>query len=165
MRKYTKATFHDWDSRAHAVLEMINYDVCGTFSTTSTARHKYFVKFIGDFSWKCWIFFMWKKDDTFSKFLEFKALVEKEIGKKVKALRSDNGGEYMSNVFKNLCEIEGIQRELTTPRNPQHNGVAERKNHRIVGAAKIILHDQILPLYLWVEVCNTVVYLHNRSPH
>jgi len=33
---------------------------------------------------------MQKKDETLSKFLEFKALVDKEMGMKVKALRSDN---------------------------------------------------------------------------
>eukprot|EP00253_Pinus_taeda_P025926 PITA_25926 len=27
-----------------------------------------------------------------------------------------------------------------------------------------MLHDQGLPLHLWVEACNTFVYLHNRSP-
>ncbi len=46
---------------------------------------------------------MQKKSETYSKFCEFKALVEKESGKKVKALRSDNGGEYVSNEFKKLC--------------------------------------------------------------
>jgi len=43
---------------------------------------------------------MQKKDQTFSKSVEFKALVEKENGKKEKALRSNNGGEYVLNVFK-----------------------------------------------------------------
>ncbi len=43
---------------------------------------------------------MWKKDETFSKLIEFKALVENETNKKVKALKSDNGGEYTSNEFK-----------------------------------------------------------------
>ena len=33
-----------------------------------------------------------KNDQTFTKFCEFKELVEKESGKKVKALHSDNGG-------------------------------------------------------------------------
>ena len=51
---------------------------------------------------------MQKKDQTFSKFCEFKALVKKESGKQVKALRSDNGGEYISNEFKNFCSKEGI---------------------------------------------------------
>ena len=48
---------------------------------------------------------MRKKDETFSKFVEFKALVEKETSKKVKALRSDDGDDYVSNEFlKKLCK-------------------------------------------------------------
>eukprot|EP00253_Pinus_taeda_P016039 PITA_16039 len=76
-----------------------------------------------------------KKDQTFTKFCDFKVLVKKESGKKIKALRSDNGGEYLSQEFKDFCVVEGIKQELTTPRNPQQNGVAERKNNTIVGAA------------------------------
>jgi len=108
---------------------------------------------------------MQKKYETFSKFVEFKALVEEETGKKVKALRSDNGGEYVMNEFKKMCVEEGIQRELTTTYNPQQNGVAERKSHSIVGAMRDMLHDQGLPLYLWAEACNTTIYLQNQSPH
>jgi hypothetical protein len=43
--------------------------------------------------------------------------------------------------------------------------VAERKNRAIVGAAKAMLYDQGLPKFLWVEVSNTTVYIHNMSPH
>ena len=43
---------------------------------------------------------MQKKSETYSKFYEFKALVDKESGKQVKALRSDNGGEFISGKFK-----------------------------------------------------------------
>ena len=56
------------------------------------AKYRYYVIFIDDFSCKCWIFFMQKKDQTFTKFYEFRALVEKDSDKKVKALWSDNGG-------------------------------------------------------------------------
>ena len=51
---------------------------------------------------------MQKKDQTFSKFYEFKELVEKELGKQVKDLRRDNGGEYICNEFKDFCSREGI---------------------------------------------------------
>ena len=102
---------------------------------------------------------MQKKDQTFSIFCLFKALVEKESGKKIMALRSDNGGEYVSQEFKDFCAVEGIKRELMAPHNPQQNGVAERNNRMIVGAARAMLHDQGLPLHLWLEACNTVVYL------
>ena len=49
---------------------------------------------------------MHKKSETFSKFCEFKALVEKDSWKKVKAIWSDNGGEYISGEFKDFCSKE-----------------------------------------------------------
>lgn len=109
--------------------------------------------------------FMQKKDQTFSKFYEFKDLVEKELGKKIKALRSDNSGEYVTQKFKDFCAVKGIKRGLMTPHNPQQNVVAERKNITIVGETRAMLHDKGLPLHLWTEACNTTDYLLNRSPH
>ena len=32
-------------------------------------------------------------------------------------------------------------------------------------AAKEMLHDQDLPMHLWVEAARTVVYVQNRTPH
>jgi hypothetical protein len=64
-----------------------------------------------------------------------------------------------------FCAEQGIRREMTVPYNPQQNGVAERKNRAITGAARSMLHDQRLPFYLWAEACCTAVYLQNRSPH
>ena len=59
----------------------------------------------------------------------------------MKALQSDNGGKYISNEFKDFCSKEEIRRELIAPHNPQQNGVAERNNRMIVGAARAMLHD------------------------
>ena len=64
--------------------------------------------FFYDYSRVFWIFFIQKKSETFSKFYEFKALVEKESGKQVKALWSDTGGEYISGQFKDFCSKEGL---------------------------------------------------------
>ena len=118
MGKYVKSTFHEKENRASVILERIHTDVCEPISVASIEKHRYYVIFVDDFSRKCWIFFMQKKDQTFSKFCEFKALVEKESGNQVKALRSDNGGEYISNEFKDFCSREGIRRELIAPQNP-----------------------------------------------
>ena len=63
---------------------------------------------------------------------EFKDLIENYIEKKIKIFRSDNRGEFTSNEFKELCKDSGIKRELTTPYNPQQNGVAKRKNIMIM---------------------------------
>jgi transposase InsO family protein len=108
---------------------------------------------------------MQKKDQTFSKLCEYKGLVEKESRKQVKALRRDNGGEYISNKFKDFCNKEEIRREFLVPHNPQQNVVARRKNITIVGASRVMLHDQGLPMHLWSEACNTTVYVKNCCPH
>ena len=50
-----------------------------------------------------------KKDQTFTKFCEFKELVEKQLGNKVNAIQSDNSGEYVSNEFNKFCAAEGIK--------------------------------------------------------
>jgi hypothetical protein len=91
--------------------------------------------------------------------------VEKESGKEVKSLGSDNVGEYISKEFKYFCNREGIRRELITPHNSKQNGVVERKNRMIVGVARAMLHDQGLPMHLWVESCNTAVYVKKHFPH
>jgi len=64
------------------ILERIHTDVCGPFSVASIAKHRYYVIFVDDFSRKCCIFFMQKKSETYSKFCEFKALFEKESGRR-----------------------------------------------------------------------------------
>jgi transposase InsO family protein len=74
--------------------------------------------FIDDFSWKSWIFFMKTKGQVFNQFQEFKALVENQTGKKIRVLRTDNGGEYTSKEFMEFCVGEGIRREWTVPYNP-----------------------------------------------
>jgi hypothetical protein len=105
------------------------------------------------------------KDEVLNKFQEFKALVETLSERTIKVLRSDNGGEYTSKEFKNFCKEARIKRELTTPYNPQQNGVAERKNRSIIEEAKEMIHDQGLLMHLWAKASSIVVYVQNRSPH
>ena len=92
-------------------------------------------------------------------------MVENETGRHIHALRSDNGGDFESNGFNEFCSDAGICRQLTVPYNPQHNGVAERKNRNVCDAAKSMLHDQEVSAYLWAEATSTTVYIQNRSPH
>jgi transposase InsO family protein len=66
-----------------------------------------------------------------SKFQEFKAEIENLTNKKIKTLRTYNGGEYTSKEFISFYKLVGIRREMTIPHNPQQNGVAERKNRSI----------------------------------
>ena len=44
------------------------------------------------------------KSNVFSKFKEFKALLENQIEKKIKVLRTDNGGELCGKEFDQFCK-------------------------------------------------------------
>ncbi|XP_059068777.1 uncharacterized protein LOC131859222 [Cryptomeria japonica] len=76
-------------------------------------RHDYYVTFIDDLSKKTWIYFMKNKDEVFSRFKEFKALMENQIERKIKILRFDNGGEYTLNDFKDFYAREGIKKDIS----------------------------------------------------
>jgi transposase InsO family protein len=117
--KYTKTSFPSSDSREIGILDLIHSYVCGPMSSTSLTSSLYYVVFIDDFSRKSCIFFMKTKGQVFSRFQEFKSLVENQTGKKIRVLRSDNGGEYTSKELMEFCAGEGIRRELIVPYNPQ----------------------------------------------
>ena len=79
--------------------------------------------------------------------------------KKIKTLRTDNGGEYTSKEFVAFCKSTGIRRELTIPHNPQQSGVAKRKNRSIEEIVKALMNDQGLSMYLWGEATMTTIYV------
>jgi hypothetical protein len=146
-------------------LDLVHLDVCGPMPVAYLGGFMYYAIFIYDFSRKTWIFFKKRKDEVFSRFHEFRSQVENLTWNKIKVLRSNNGGEYTSKEFNDLCKEARIKRELTVPYNPQQNNIAERKNRSIVEDSKAMIHDKDLPMFLWGEESNTTMYVHNRSPH
>ncbi|GKV28962.1 hypothetical protein SLEP1_g37944 [Rubroshorea leprosula] len=66
--------------------------------------------------------------------------------------------------FERYCREKGIKLEKTTPRTPQHNGVAERMNRTICDRIVCMLSHAKLPKFFWGEALKTAIYLINRSP-
>ena len=58
-------------------------------------------------------------------------MVENQTGRKLKCLRTDNGGEFKSDEFVKFYRERGIRREYTAPYSPEQNGIAERMNQTI----------------------------------
>ncbi|KAG8478378.1 hypothetical protein CXB51_028202 [Gossypium anomalum] len=94
-------------------------------------------------------------------FSKFKALVENQSGCKIKALRLDNGAEYLSKKFQKLCEQVGIHHQLTTVYIPQQNGVCERKNRTVLDMARscLPLLSRTTPFEVWHDLKPTVSHL------
>jgi transposase InsO family protein len=88
------------------------------------------------------------KDDVFRKFQEFKVEVENLTDKKIKIIRSDNGGEYTSKELVAFYKEVGIRRELIVPHNPQQNGVDEKNNIIVEESIKAMMNDHNLSMFL-----------------
>ena len=81
-------------SRKTELLELVHSDLCGPMKTRTLGGALYFVTFIDDCSRKLWVYVLKTKDQVLGVFKQFQASVERETGKKLKCIRTDNGGEY-----------------------------------------------------------------------
>ena len=88
-----------------------------------------------------------------------KSLFENTLGKKIKALRSENGGEYIKREFQQLCALDGIRMQHSVQYTPQHNGVADRKNRSLKYMDTCLLEGRDLPPYLWAKKVNYALYI------
>ena len=134
----------------------------GKINAKSLSGGEYFLTFID--TRYIWIYVLKHKDEVFPCFLEWKAPVERSKARKLKTLRTDNGGEDVSAEFENCLKKEGVRHQLTVPKTLEQNGVAERMNRTLVEAVRSKLADAKLPYRFWAEALSTAVYLRNGSP-
>ena len=92
---------------------------------------------------------MKRKSKTFEKFKEFRAEVENQLGKHIKVIRSDQGGEYLLRDFKDYFTEQGIISQLTALGIPQQNGVAERRNRTLLDMVRSMMSYSTLPFFFF----------------
>ena len=130
--KMTKAPFTGHSERVDDLLGLIHNDVCGPISSTARGGYQYFITFTNGYSRYGYLYLMKHKDESFEKFKTFKNEVQNQLGKSIKALRIDRGGEYLSQDFDDYLKDCGIVSQLTPPRTPQLNCVLERRNRTLL---------------------------------
>ncbi|KAK1610745.1 hypothetical protein QYE76_034418 [Lolium multiflorum] len=164
MGKMTKTPFSGMMERATDLLEIIHTDVCGPMSVASRGGYRYVLTFTDDLSRYGYIYLMKHKSETFEKFKEFQSEVENQRNKKIKFLRSDRGGEYLSYEFGMHLKKCGILSQLTPPGTPQRNGVSERRNRTLLDMVRSMMSLTDLPLSFWSYALETAAFTLNRAP-
>ncbi|GJU63325.1 retrotransposon protein, putative, ty1-copia subclass [Tanacetum coccineum] len=105
-----------------------------------------------------YVYLLKHKHEVFETFKVFKSEVELQLGKKIKALRSDRGGEYLSQEFKEYLGKNGIVQHLTSPYTPQQNGVSERRNRTLldmfIRSMFNLTNSSIIILGLCLRLCS-----------
>ncbi|GJV00536.1 retrovirus-related pol polyprotein from transposon TNT 1-94 [Tanacetum coccineum] len=130
--KMTRKSFPHRPERATDLLGIIHTDVCGPLRHVSRQGASYFITFTDDYSRYGYVYLLKHKHEVFETFKVFNNEVENQLGKTIKALRSDRGGEYISQEFKDYLKACGIVQQLTPLYTPQHNAVSERRNHTLL---------------------------------
>ncbi|KAI3780416.1 hypothetical protein L2E82_10397 [Cichorium intybus] len=159
--KVTKSPFKGSFERGEGLLDIIHTDVCGPFRTTTKDGTQFYVTFTDDFSRYGYIYLIKHKSDIFEKFKEFKNEVENQLGRKIKMLRSDRGGEYLSIEFLDYLKECGIVSQLSPPRTPQLNGVAERRNRTLLDMVRSMMNRASLPIHFWGYALETAAHILN----
>ncbi|GKB23554.1 retrotransposon protein, putative, ty1-copia subclass [Tanacetum coccineum] len=136
--KMARKPFTHASERADDLLGIIHSDVCGPFRTTSR--------------------------EVFEMFKTFQNEVENQLGKTIKALRSDRGGEYLSQEFLDHLRSRGIISQLTPPYTPQHNGVSERRNRTLLDMVRSMMSLTTLPMSFWGYALESAARILNMVP-
>jgi hypothetical protein len=148
--------------RAENVLDTVHTDVC-SMTEKSLDGALYFVKFIHDHSRKIFLYVLRNNWQVIDVFKEFHANVERQTGRKLKSVRSDNGGEYQGP-FEWYCGKFGIGLEKTPPKIPYLNGLAERMNMTLTKRVTAMFSHAKLPNSFWAKTLNHTIYVLNLSP-
>ena len=154
--------FSSSENRAKLPCDLIHSDVHAV-SDISKQGFKYWVTFIDDYSRYRAIIPIKNKSDVMEAFKKYQAWAETQTGRKIKALRDDKGGEYMSKAFEDYLAQHGIERQHSAHNRPQQNGVAERTNWTINERIISMLFEAGLSKGYWVEALAVLTYVYNRS--
>nr|GEZ16812.1 hypothetical protein [Tanacetum cinerariifolium] len=94
----------------------------------------------------------------------FEKEVENQLGKTIKSLRSDRGGEYMSQEFLDHLKDHGIITHRTLPYTPQYNGVSKRRNRTLLDMVRSMISHTTLPKSFWDYALDTTARILNMVP-
>lgn len=151
-------------TRATKLLELLHIDIWGPASTTSIAGSRYFLTTFDDYSGHIEIYFLKAKSEALSALKLHITKAETQTGHKVLKIRSDGGGEFMSNMAKAYYGEKGIEHVVVPPGSHAQNGRVERVHLTIFDSVRTYLTAAGLPPYLWAEAAQHAVRIRNNVP-
>ncbi|WVZ88850.1 hypothetical protein U9M48_035318 [Paspalum notatum var. saurae] len=89
--------------------ELLHMDTVGPARVASVSGKWYVVVVVDDFSRFSWVFFLEFKDETFGFVWDLVLRLRNESHKAMRAIRSDNGGEFRNSRFENFCRDLGLE--------------------------------------------------------
>ncbi|GKD75219.1 retrotransposon protein, putative, ty1-copia subclass, partial [Tanacetum coccineum] len=141
-----------------------SFDKCVSCITVSKQGASYFITFTDDFSRYGYVYLLKHKHEVFETFKVFQKEVENQLGKTIKSLRYDRGGEYTSQEFLDHLKENGIIVHHTPPYTLQHNSVFERRNRTLLDMVRSMMSQTTLPKSFWDYALESAARILNVVP-
>ena len=148
------------DETAKQPLDVVHIVLAGPVEPEDTNGMKFSLVCVDSFTNITSVYFIKQKSDAVQAFKQYLADIS-PYGK-VKTVRSDQGGEFISKEFSSLLVENKIKHEKTAPYSPLQNGKAERTWRSLFEMSRCLLLQSGLPKTLWTYVSMTAAYIRNR---
>jgi len=149
--------------RSKEPFDLVHTNLMGPFKVESMRHKKYMIFLIDDFTKHAEVNFLFKKSDASRVLQSFCEKINTQTNRYSRAIRSDQGGEYIHAELTDYFESKGIQHLITTAYSPESSGVAECYNQTLTNIVRPSLDN--VPASLWAEAFNWACYVKNRLPH
>jgi hypothetical protein len=146
-------------------LELVGTDCFGPIFKPSIGKTRYGNVYVDYCSRFAACYFLPTKDVAYEKLDAYVSDVALPFDRRVRTLRSDNGGEFSGSLYTERCASHGILQQFTPSHTPEMNGVAESTIRTLLQRGSAMLQQAQLGVELWAEAVNTATYLYNRTPH
>jgi transposase InsO family protein len=140
--------------RAQNQLELVHGDLCSPVTPATPAGNRYILLLVDDATRFMWAVLLPSKDAAAEAIKKVKVAAEVESRRKLKVLRTDNGGEFTAAECTAYCANECIKRHFSAPYSPQQNSVVEHRNQTVVAMAQALLKQRRMPSRFWGGGCN-----------
>ncbi|CAI7772621.1 unnamed protein product [Closterium sp. NIES-53] len=125
-------------------LALVHMDVCGPMRHASKGGAQFLLVMLDNATRMCWTRLLKDKGDVTKAIQEWALEVCDDDKKRIKAIRTVGGGEFVNAELEKWMKSKGIQHDVTTPYTPQQNGAAERLNRTLVEAfCSLLQHSKL----------------------
>ena len=160
--KMTQSFNRNPDKRATRPLELVHTDLSGRIEPAGREGFQYAIIFTDDYSGFLTVYFLKNKSDAARATEKYIADVAPFGEIKGMSIRSDNGGEYISDEFNDVMIKNKIYHHTSAPKSPHQNGTAERSWRTLFDMGRCLLIESRLPKNFWTYAVMTAAYNRNR---
>ncbi|KAL0379327.1 UNVERIFIED_CONTAM: Retrovirus-related Pol polyprotein from transposon RE2 [Sesamum radiatum] len=145
LAKQQRLPFPVSDSHVTSVFDLIRIDIWGPYKQPTPSNCSSFLTIVDHYSRSTWTYLLKFKSQAVDYLSSFITLVQTQFGKTIKAVRSDNGSEFLSFKFQTILQTHGIVHQKSYVYTPQQNGVVEHKHKHLLSMARSLLLQASLP--------------------